>query len=120
MGRTCGDSPNCVSSFETRKDFSIKPFLLKSGTDPQEQFKTLIAKALELPRTKLVKQEKGFAHLTFRSLIFRFVDDVFLWLGDEQIDIRSASRVGYSDLGVNRKRVEELRRVFESLHENRE
>lgn len=54
-------------------------------------------------------------HLEFRSRLFRFVDDVeFLFdLERKVIHVRSASRVGYSDLGVNRKRVERIRTLFQ-------
>lgn len=53
-----------------------------------------------------------FLHATFRSRLFRFTDDVACRLDNDtnSIQIRSASRVGYSDFGINRKRVEELRK----------
>ena len=53
-------------------------------------------------------------HAEFRSRIFRFVDDVDLQLDGRVVQIRSASRTGYSDLGVNRKRVEAIRQAFAS------
>ncbi|CAB1059228.1 hypothetical protein D1BOALGB6SA_3986 [Olavius sp. associated proteobacterium Delta 1] len=50
------------------------------------------------------------------SLIFQFVDDVELLFSDEKnlIHVKSASRIGYSDLGANRKRVERIRLAFEN------
>jgi uncharacterized protein (DUF1499 family) len=64
-----------------------------------------------MPGTKLVSQDSGYLHFTFHSRIFRFVDDVELLFDIERklIHIRSASRVGRWDLGVNRRRVEQLR-----------
>jgi uncharacterized protein (DUF1499 family) len=58
--------------------------------------------------------EENYIHAEFTSLVFRFVDDVeFLFSqerdGEVSIDIRSASRVGHSDFGVNRKRMEDIR-----------
>jgi len=68
----------------------------------------------ELPRTTIVKENRDFLHVEFRSLFFRFVDDVELYV-DEQtkvIHFRSASRMGYSDLGVNRKRMQTITDLF--------
>ena len=68
----------------------------------------------QMPRVKLVVQEDHYLHLEVRTAWFRFVDDVeFYW--DQQascIHVRSASRIGYSDLGTNRRRVERIRRQF--------
>jgi uncharacterized protein (DUF1499 family) len=66
------------------------------------------------PRTRIVEEEPGYLHAECRSLIFRFVDDVELEIDDEarQIHFRSASRLGRSDFGVNRKRMEGIRRAF--------
>ncbi len=64
-----------------------------------------------LPRTKLIEEEDGYLHYEFTSLLLRFVDDVeFLFdEGSKAIHFRSASRVGYGDFGVNRRRVEDIR-----------
>jgi uncharacterized protein (DUF1499 family) len=64
-----------------------------------------------LPRTKLIEDEELYLHYEFRSLLLRFVDDVE-FLFDEKakiIHFRSASRVGYGDFGVNRRRMEDIR-----------
>jgi uncharacterized protein (DUF1499 family) len=62
-----------------------------------------------------VQETETYWKVEFRSRIFRFVDDVeFVFDRDSQlIHVRSASRVGYSDLGVNRKRVEKIRSLFQ-------
>jgi uncharacterized protein (DUF1499 family) len=68
----------------------------------------------QMPRTRIVTLTPEYMHVEFRSLIFRFVDDVE-FLRDEknqQIHFRSASRVGHSDLGVNRRRMMEIQQKW--------
>jgi uncharacterized protein (DUF1499 family) len=64
--------------------------------------------------SRVVTQTQTYIHAEFRSRIFRFIDDLELLLDEDQgvIQIRSASRSGYSDLGANRNRVEALRRLY--------
>jgi len=73
-----------------------------------------------MKRTKIVTEKEDYIHVEFRSAIWRFVDDVEFYLGDdgETIHVRSASRMGRSDMGVNRKRVERIREKFNRLQEN--
>jgi uncharacterized protein (DUF1499 family) len=68
-----------------------------------------------LPRTNLVEENETYLHYEFTSLLLRFVDDVEFLFDDETktIHFRSASRTGYSDLGVNRRRMEEIRKLAE-------
>ena len=70
----------------------------------------------QIPRTMLVTEDQNYLHFECRSRLFRFVDDLeFLIDPDARvIQVRSASRVGYSDLGVNRARVNQVRDAFES------
>ena len=69
----------------------------------------------DLPRAKLVEEDEDYLHYEFTSLLLRFVDDVEFVFDDatRTIHFRSASRTGYSDLGVNRRRMEEIRVVVE-------
>lgn len=62
-----------------------------------------------LPRVQKVDGGAGYAHYVFTTLVFRFKDDVQVEQGEGCIHIRSASRVGHSDLGTNRRRVEQIR-----------
>jgi len=64
-----------------------------------------------LPRTKLVEEDESYLHYEFTSLLLRFVDDVEFLFEDESktIHFRSASRIGYGDIGVNRSRMEQVR-----------
>jgi uncharacterized protein (DUF1499 family) len=73
-----------------------------------------IREAVEsMPRTKVIAADDSYVHAEVRSRIFRFVDDLeLLILPDRELVVRSASRVGRSDLGVNAARVEELRRLL--------
>ena len=68
-----------------------------------------------MPRSKIVSEQDNYLHIEFTSRIMRFVDDVEFYFNDTKkiIQVRSASRVGRSDFGVNRKRVEMIRSEFE-------
>ncbi len=67
-----------------------------------------------MKRARKVLREANYWRVEFTSALLRFVDDVEFLFDDDarRIDIRSAARVGYSDFGVNRRRVEEIRRRF--------
>ncbi len=110
----CPDSPNCVSTQALREDAQhyIEPITYTgSAADARRRLLDVIA---AMPRTKIVTDEETYIHATFTSLIFRFVDDVQFVIDDatKTIHFRSASRVGYGDMGVNRKRMEEIRTRF--------
>ncbi|MDH4300987.1 MAG: DUF1499 domain-containing protein [Nitrospira sp.] len=111
-GRTlapCPDSPNCVSTRATDEGHAIAPLrYTKPRAEAKEALKAAIA---TLPRTKLVEEDESYLQYEFTSLLLRFVDDVeFLFDDDTKtVHFRSASRTGYSDLGVNRRRMEEVR-----------
>lgn len=66
-------------------------------------------------RVRIVEIEEDYIHAEFVSFIFRFVDDVEFYFDNAKklIQVRSASRTGYSDLGVNRRRIEEIRKQFD-------
>ena len=75
---------------------------------------TLVEIINETPRTEIVENDSEYLHVTYKSKTFGFVDDMEFIFHDAQkiIHVRSASRVGYYDFGVNRKRVERLRRLL--------
>ena len=62
-----------------------------------------------MPRTRLVSEEEGYLKYVVTSAVFRFKDDVEFEQEGDVVHVRSASRTGYGDLGVNRKRVESIR-----------
>lgn len=108
----CPDSPNCVSSAATGPRHAIAPFALdRSFGAAKEELRQAAAK---LPRAKLITEQENYLHFEFRSLVFRFVDDVEFHLDEatKTIHIRSASRVGHSDFGVNRRRIEAIRALL--------
>lgn len=102
----CGDKPNCVSTLDTREEFNVAPFVLTSENITMDAITEAVT---TLPRTKLISTSANYSHITFTTKILRFVDDVEFRIQDEQLIVRSESRVGHSDFGVNRKRVESIR-----------
>ena len=104
----CGDKPNCVSTQDTRAEYNLTPFTLTESTniDSIEQV------ALELPGAKTAVKEDNYLRIECTSKIMRFVDDLELKIEGDQLIVRSESRVGYSDFGVNRKRAEQLRSLL--------
>jgi uncharacterized protein (DUF1499 family) len=109
----CPDKPNCVSSQALATAQAIAPFPY-TGSAAQAMRRLKSALASE-KRIRVVAEQDHYLHVEARSLIFRFVDDVEFLIAPEDglIHVRSASRTGYSDLGVNRRRVERIRRAFE-------
>ncbi|HOV85364.1 MAG TPA: DUF1499 domain-containing protein [Syntrophobacteraceae bacterium] len=109
----CPDSPNCVSSRDPPGRRWIAPLGLRGS--PEEAFRCLKEILLQGPRTTLVVEEGGYLHAESRTAL-GFVDDVEFEFDPESrsILLRSASRTGYWDLGVNRRRLEALRAAFES------
>lgn len=108
----CPNSPNCVSTQSTDAKHGIDPIVYTTSMEEARARLEKIVRAM--PRTKVVRQEEDYMHLECSSRLFRFVDDVEFWFDDANkvIHCRSASRKGYSDLGVNRKRVEQIREQF--------
>ena len=109
----CPASPNCVSTKAQDEGHAIAPFRYqKTRAEAKEALKAITR---TLPRTKLVEEDESYLHYEFTSLLLRFVDDVEFLFDDEAkiIHFRSASRTGYGDLGVNRRRMEEMRALVE-------
>lgn len=103
------DSPNCVSSMTEKESFAMEPIDVAGVDQPLEKLKQAIESAI--PRSILVSEEASYLHYEFTSLLFRFVDDGEFLFDEQQnvIHFRSSSRVGYSDMGANRKRMEAIR-----------
>ncbi len=109
----CPNSPNCVSSDATDDDHRIAPYRLKVA--PQAAWSSLQEVLASEPRTQIVTRTDDYLHAQATSRIFRFVDDMEFHLRPDMIAVRSASRVGYSDLGANRERVERIRERLQVL-----
>lgn len=110
----CPDSPNCVSTQAQDPEHSIAPLVFQG--DVTTALETLSEIVGQLPRTRVTEKSENYLCVEFRSALFRFVDDVEFFAEPDsgRIHMRSASRIGYSDLGVNRDRIELIRRLFQS------
>jgi len=110
----CPKSPNCVSSLSDDKSNYVEPLIYKGSQE--EAREKLVSVIDSMKRSEIVTAKTNYIHATFKSALFGFLDDVEFSFDDERksINVRSASRTGYYDLGVNRRRVEEIRRRFMS------
>lgn len=109
----CPDKPNCVSSLDPRPDHAVAPLLFQGEwTAARELLAALLG---GMPRTRVTEVAARYVRAECRSRLFGFVDDLVFYFDPDQavIHVRSASRVGHSDLGVNRKRVEAIRELWD-------
>jgi uncharacterized protein (DUF1499 family) len=112
----CLDTPNCVSSQATDKLHYIAPF--KISGDPRQAWAELRKAIMAHGRISITHETEDTLHAEAISLVLHFVDDVDAILDVEKglIHIRSASRVGHSDFGVNRKRMDAIRLQLRKIH----
>ena len=112
----CPASQNCVVSQNADLKHAIDPIYYH--TDRQTARGTLLKVLTVVPRTEVVEQTDNYIHALSKSRIFRFVDDVEFYFPENEnlIHIRSASRIGESDLGVNRRRMEQIRLALRDLN----
>jgi uncharacterized protein (DUF1499 family) len=102
----CPDKPNCWSSLAPDAEHRTEPLML-AGAHGWAALRDAVA---AMPRTVIVEDRPGYLHAESHSRIFRFVDDLELLRGaGDRVDVRSASRVGYGDWGVNKARIQALR-----------
>lgn len=109
----CPGSPNCVSTQAQRTSQLMQP--ISCGGSAADARTTLLKVLSGMDRCRVVTSEEDYVHAEFRTPFFGFVDDVEFFIDRDAtlIHFRSASRVGHSDLGVNRKRMQEIRSRFE-------
>ena len=111
----CPSSPNCVSSFEgTDQGHFISPLHYRGILEEAKARLLTVLNAMQ--RTRVVTDEPWYLHAECTSLVHRFIDDVEFWFHEHEpiIHVRSASRVGYWDLEVNRERIEYIRTRFQA------
>jgi uncharacterized protein (DUF1499 family) len=110
----CPRSPNCVSSLAADPLQHVEPFAFEG--DPEKAWARLAAVLARWPRTRILEDDGAQLHAECTTRVLRFRDDLHAVLdtAGSQIHLRSASRVGWSDLGANRRRVELLRAGWEA------
>lgn len=114
----CPNTPNCVSSqaIATDAEHKIAPIVYKSA--PGDVIAKLKSVIEGIERTKIVTESGDYLYAQFTTALMGFVDDVEFYVDSStpgQLQVRSASRLGQSDLGVNRKRIEEVRAKFAAI-----
>ncbi|PSB00980.1 DUF1499 domain-containing protein [Merismopedia glauca] len=110
----CPSSPNCVSSQAPSSDKQhwIEPISFRST--PETALANLKSVVQGMKGAEIISETGDYLYAEFTSALMGYVDDVEFYLDRNGgvIHVRSASRLGKSDLGVNRKRVEEIRSQF--------
>lgn len=107
----CPASPNCVCSQDTGKSHAIAPLTYQGDKAAAMVRLADLVKTME--GASIVESKPDYLRAEFKSGFFGFVDDVELWAKDAGlIHVRSASRLGKADFGVNRKRIEAIRAAF--------
>ena len=108
----CPTSPNCVSTTAEKESQRMECLVFKG--DAQSAMTKLVEVIDSMPRSRVISQTENYLYVEFSSLLFRFVDDVEFLIDtkNDKIDFRSASRVGYSDMGTNRRRMTTLSKRF--------
>ena len=111
----CPDSPNCVLSKIADEIHTIEAI---SYSGNQDSARELLLKVLSVvPRTSVVEQTDDYIRVEFQTSLMGFIDDgEFFFSPDEKlIHVRSASRLGESDLNLNRRRIEQIRLAMADL-----
>lgn len=115
----CPQKDNCISSFEkerskyyfpplSNQELKVTPKTLKSTIET-------LASSKKISSFKLISETENYLHFEFYSNFFNFVDDLEVLFKDQKVYFRSAARVGYSDLGVNKKRLETISQELSRL-----
>ena len=106
----CKSKPNCVSSFDKRDEFYISTQnLTLSETEIIDKIIILLKERTDV---EVVTVREGYIHAVFTTSLLKFKDDVEFLVKKNAIHFRSESRVGYSDMGVNRKRIKEFKKYL--------
>jgi uncharacterized protein (DUF1499 family) len=110
--RPCSSLPNCVCTQDPAESHRVEPIRYTGSQD--EAREKLLMVIRHMKRSTLAKVDLDYIHAEFRSSFFEFVDDVEFLFDDtaKLIHFRSAARTGYYDFNVNRKRVEQIRKLF--------
>ena len=111
----CPNYPNCVCSFDTDKQHGISPLTYQGSLEAAKA--KLLQVINSMKRTAIIENKNDYIYAEFKSALWGFVDDVEFYFDDQHkvINVRSASRLGKGDLGVNRDRIETIRTKFIEL-----
>lgn len=114
----CPSTPNCVNSQSQEATHKIEPFTYNSSS--QKAMADLKKVIQSFKRTKIITETNNYLYAEFTIPVVGFVDDVEFYLdkGAKLIHVRSASRLGESDLGVNRRRIETIRAKLNEARTN--
>jgi uncharacterized protein (DUF1499 family) len=111
---SCPSSPNCVSTTADPmdKEHYINPY--EYNVSRQEAYEILLSYLKSEKGVQIVESEDFYIHAVFTTKIMRFKDDVEFHFPEarQMVDLKSASRIGYGDMGKNRKRIEEIRDIL--------
>ena len=112
---SCPETPNCVVSQDGDAEHAIAPIAYEGDRDSAR--KNLMDILGVVPRTKIVEERDSYLLAESESRLMGFVDDTEFYLPTDEkvIHVRAAARMGESDLGVNRRRVEQIRLAFADL-----
>ena len=115
--QACPSSPNCVSSDSATEQHQITAIVPKTSLD--KSWAAIVEYIQQTPRLALIEEQDNYLKAEATTLIMRFTDDVEFEKrpADNLIAVRSASRIGHSDLGANRDRIEAIRAHLSSLAE---
>lgn len=108
--KACGISPNCVSSINKGFVHKVAPFPIQGAAENCMQILRDLLN--EESRVTIKNSDAEYIAAEFTTSVMKFVDDVEFELASDCIHVRSASRVGFSDMGTNRKRIESLRKAY--------
>lgn len=113
---SCPDSPNCVLSENTDDAHLISPIAYNTDLDTARE--TLLKILTVVPRTQVIEQTEDYIHAQSESRLMGFIDELEFYFPEDEkvIHLRSASRLGESDLGVNRRRLEQIRFAFQDFN----
>ena len=114
----CPDSPNCVSTQSEEKGHAMKPLpFLQTREASREKILSILK---DMKRTEIVKLTESYIHVECRTALLHFTDDVAFFLDDTTrvVHFRSASRVGYYDFGLNRRRMKRISEKYLEALEN--
>lgn len=110
----CSHKPNCVGSMNEVGEKYLAPIVLNKNQDWYSFIQLVSTQKQAKRQAKLIISNNKYAHFEFTSPVMGYIDDVEFLLDNrkQEIHFRSSSRVGYSDMGANRKRMEWLRTLL--------